>query len=193
MAKAKKAKAKLKVTAKKTAATKKTATSKTKSVKKAKPGKAQAASKAKTKVARLAPQKAVTKAASKAVASPKKSAKGATTVDFAGMISPLDDRLVVRFVSTDGEDRKTSSGLLFIPDTAAIPGHQKATVLAIGRGRRSKKGLIRPLDVQVGDEVYLADFSGDEIELMGQKVKIVRESDVLGIVAESAEKARARK
>ena len=69
---------------------------------------------------------------------------------------------------------------MIIPDSAMqMPVRGK--VLAVGRGRRNKKGKVRPLDVSVGDRVLFAEYAGTKLSFSGRKVLILREEDVLGI------------
>ena len=93
-------------------------------------------------------------------------------------ISPLDDRIVVEVEL--GE--KITAGGLIIPDTAQFSGNREGIVVAAGRGHRTKKGRIQPLDIQVGDKVLLSEHAGDSIQVLGRDVKIVRESEVLGVL-----------
>lgn len=94
------------------------------------------------------------------------------------MLTPLDDRLLVEI--SNGGERVTAGGII-IPDTVAITGQKKGTVVVAGRGHRNKKGFTRPMDVQVGDQVLFEEYAGTEIEILGQKVLLLRESDILGI------------
>ncbi len=95
-------------------------------------------------------------------------------------ITPLDDRLIVEIASNE---RTTPSGLLFIPDTVAdTSGNFQAKVLVVGRGHLEKNGKVRPMDVQQGDTVVFAGFSGTKVNINGKDLTILRESEVLGIV-----------
>ena len=105
-------------------------------------------------------------------------AKASKPKSLQGVLSPLGDRVLVQILA--GE-RKTPGGLI-IPDTVALSGHLQAQVEAVGPGQRSKKGRLQPLDVKVGDKVLLTEYAGDEIEVLGLKAKLVRESDILGVV-----------
>ncbi len=78
-----------------------------------------------------------------------------------------------------GVSEKTAGGL-FIPGTVS-ERPQKGEVLASGRGRRNKKGQVRPLDVKVGDTVLFPKFAGTTIEVSGEELLILREDEVLGI------------
>jgi len=93
---------------------------------------------------------------------------------------PLDDRILVQ---VEARAERTPGGL-FIPDTVAERPNL-GRIVAVGPGKRSKKGRLQPLDVRVGDEVMLAQWSGIEIEMPGQSGRflILRESDLLGVKA----------
>jgi chaperonin GroES len=103
--------------------------------------------------------------------------KKATSKVTLGFITPLEDRLIV---VVDGPSDKTPGGL-YIPETAADRPH-RGRVVALGRGRRNKKGLLRPLDVSSGDTVLFNEYAGTKITVEGEEFLILREEDVLGIV-----------
>ena len=91
---------------------------------------------------------------------------------------PLHDRVVVRRV---GEIEKTAGGIL-IPDTA----REKPTegeVVAVGPGIRGDDGKIHALDVKAGDRVLFGKWSGNEVKLDGEDLIIMKESDIMGIIA----------
>jgi chaperonin GroES len=91
---------------------------------------------------------------------------------------PLHDRVVVRRVS---EIEKTAGGIL-IPDTA----REKPTegeVVAVGPGVRSDDGKIHALDVKTGDRVLFGKWSGNEVKLDGEDLIIMKESDIMGVIA----------
>lgn len=89
-------------------------------------------------------------------------------------INPLDDRVVVR--PNDAEE--TTAGGIVLPD-AAKEKQQRGTVIAVGPGRMLDSGQRSPVGVKVGDEVLFGKYGGTEIELDGDEVKILRESDIL--------------
>lgn len=100
-------------------------------------------------------------------------------IDYSKAVTPLGDRLVVRVLS--GE-RVTAGGLI-IPATASMAtGYLKAVVLAAGAGSKNKKGSLRPLDVQVGDEVLFSEHAGIKIRFNAEDLQIIHETDVMGIV-----------
>lgn len=92
-------------------------------------------------------------------------------------LKPLGDRLVVQ---PKEREEMTASGLV-LPETAAEKP-QEGTVLAVGPGARDEDGDRIALDVAVGDRVIYAKYSGTEVKLNGQKLLILKESDILAIV-----------
>ncbi len=92
-------------------------------------------------------------------------------------LRPLGDRLVVEPVE---QEERTAGGII-LPETAKEKP-QQGNVLAVGPGRRDGDGKHVPMDVKVGDRVLYAKYAGTEVKLDGQKLLILRESDVLAIV-----------
>jgi chaperonin GroES len=93
-------------------------------------------------------------------------------------IKPLGDRVVVR---PQEAEEKTAGGL-FIPDTAKEKP-QRGTVVAVGPGK-VENGTKVDMTVKEGDTVLYGKYAGTEITLGDEEVMIMRESDILGIVAE---------
>ena len=92
-------------------------------------------------------------------------------------IRPLGDRVWVEPIE---QEEMTASGIV-LPETAKEKP-QEGKVLAVGPGARDDKGKRQPLDVEVGDRVLFAKYSGTEIKHNGTKYLIMRESDILAIV-----------
>ena len=92
-------------------------------------------------------------------------------------INPLDDRVVVR--TNDAEE--TTAGGIVLPD-AAQEKPQRGTVLAVGPGRLLDSGARSAVSVDVGDEILFGKYGGTDIEVDGDEVKILRESDILAKV-----------
>jgi len=92
-------------------------------------------------------------------------------------LKPLGDRVVVKPIEQD----EITAGGIMLPDTAKEKP-QKGTVLAVGPGTRNDAGERVPLDVAVDDTVLFAKYAGTEIKLDGEKVLILRESDILAIL-----------
>jgi chaperonin GroES len=91
---------------------------------------------------------------------------------------PLHDRVIVRRIESD---QKTSGGII-IPDTAKEKP-QEGEVVAVGPGARDEAGKLQPLDVKAGDRVLFGKWSGTEVKLDGEDLLILKESDLLGVIA----------
>jgi len=92
-------------------------------------------------------------------------------------LKPLADRLVVKPLE---EEEVTPSGIV-LPETAKEKP-QKGEVLAVGPGARNDDGERVAMDVSVGDKVLFAKYGGTEIKVDGDKLLILRESDILAII-----------
>lgn len=93
-------------------------------------------------------------------------------------IRPLHDRIVIK---RQAEEERTAGGL-YIPESAKERPTQ-ATVIAVGKGRIQEDGSVRPLAVKVGDTVLFGKYAGNEIKVDGEDLLIIREEDVLAVVA----------
>ncbi len=91
---------------------------------------------------------------------------------------PLGDRVLVKRVE---EEAKTKGGII-IPDTAKEKP-QEGEVVAVGPGARNDKGEQVALDVKAGDRILFGKWGGTEVKLNGEDLLILKESDILGIVA----------
>ena len=94
-------------------------------------------------------------------------------------VKPLYDRLVVKRLE---EEEKTKGGII-IPD-AAKEKPQEGRVIAVGDGKVVENGQKAPLSVKVGDKILFGKYSGTEIKIDGDEHLILREDDVLAIVAD---------
>lgn len=92
-------------------------------------------------------------------------------------IRPLDDRIVVETMEAE---EKTTGGIL-LPDTAKQKP-QRGKVLAVGPGKANEEGKRSPVSVVVGDEILFGRYAGNDVEVNGRELKIMRESDVLAKV-----------
>jgi chaperonin GroES len=99
---------------------------------------------------------------------------------------PLHDRVVVRRVTAE---EKTSGGII-IPDTVKEKP-MEGEVIAVGPGARNDQGQIMALDVKAGDRILFGKWSGTEVKLDGEDLLIMKESDIMGIVEQSAAQAKA--
>jgi chaperonin GroES len=93
-------------------------------------------------------------------------------------LRPLHDRLVVKRLDNE---RKTASGIV-IPDNAAEKPDQ-GEVLAVGNGKILEDGKVRPLDVKVGDKVLFGKYSGQTVKVDGEELLVLREDDVMAVIA----------
>jgi chaperonin GroES len=91
---------------------------------------------------------------------------------------PLQDRVLVRRIE---EEEKTKGGII-IPDTAKEKP-MEGEVLAAGPGVRGEDGKLHALDVKVGDRVLFGKWSGTEIKIDGEDLVVMKETDIMGVVA----------
>lgn len=91
---------------------------------------------------------------------------------------PLHDRVVVRRIESDV---KTKGGII-IPDTAQEKP-QEGEVVSVGPGARGEDGKLVALDVKKGDRVLFGKWSGTEVKIDGQDLLIMKESDIMGVIA----------
>jgi len=99
---------------------------------------------------------------------------------------PLHDRVVIRRL----EQESKSPGGIIIPDTAKEKP-MEGEVIAVGPGSRSDDGKIHPLDVKAGDRVLFGKWSGTEVKLDGVEYIIMKESDIMGVIAVKASSKKA--
>ena len=91
---------------------------------------------------------------------------------------PLHDRVVVKRI--DAEEK--SKGGIIIPDTVKEKPSQ-GQIVAVGPGGRDESGnLVKP-DVKAGDKVLFGKWSGTEVVLDGEDLLIMKESDIMGVIA----------
>ncbi len=91
---------------------------------------------------------------------------------------PLHDRVVVKRV----EAEEKSKGGIIIPDTAKEKP-QEGEVVAVGPGGRDENGKLVPMDLKAGDRVLFGKWSGTEVKLDGDELLIMKESDIMGVIA----------
>jgi len=110
---------------------------------------------------------------------------------MATKLTPLHDRILVKRI----EEGETVRGGIIIPDTAKEKP-QEGEVIAVGKGKISEEGKVRPLDVKEGDRILFGKYAGTEIKIDNNEFLIMREEEVLGILQgahKSAEKAASRR
>ena len=91
---------------------------------------------------------------------------------------PLHDRVLVRRIEAE---EKTAGGII-IPDTAKEKP-QEGEVVSVGEGARDEDGDRIPLDVKAGDRILFGKWSGTEVKVDGEELLIMKESDILGVLA----------
>jgi len=91
---------------------------------------------------------------------------------------PLHDRVVVRRINAED---KTKGGII-IPDSAKEKP-QEGEVIAVGPGGRDESGKLIPIDVKPGSRVLFGKWSGTEVKLDGEELLIMKESDIMGVIA----------
>src|SRR5215207_56006 len=94
---------------------------------------------------------------------------------------PLHDRVLIRRVEAE---EKTTGGII-IPDTAKEKP-MEGEVVAVGPGARGEDGKIQPMDVKSGDRVQFGKGSGIEVKVDGEYLIIMKESDIMGVLDQTA-------
>jgi chaperonin GroES len=92
-------------------------------------------------------------------------------------IRPLHDRVIIRRL----EEERTSPGGIVIPDTATEKPI-RGKVIAVGSGRITEKGEVRPLDIKKGDTVLFGKYSGTEVKVDGEELVVMREDDIMAVI-----------
>ena len=93
-------------------------------------------------------------------------------------IRPLHDRVIVKRLEAEN---KTAGGIV-IPDTAGETPDQ-GEVIAVGPGKRNEEGKREALDVKVGDRILFGKYSGTTVKIEGTEYLVMREEDIMGVVA----------
>jgi chaperonin GroES len=91
---------------------------------------------------------------------------------------PLHDRVVVKRIDAEAK----SKGGIIIPDTVKEKP-QEGEVVAVGPGGRDENGKIITIGVKSGDRVLFGKWSGTEVKLEGEELLIMKESDIMGVIA----------
>lgn len=91
---------------------------------------------------------------------------------------PTEDRLLLEPVEAD----EVTTGGIILPDSAREKP-QRATVIAVGPGKLLDSGARGEMSVSIGDEVFFGKYSGTEIDMDSDTYVVIRESDILAIVA----------
>jgi chaperonin GroES len=99
---------------------------------------------------------------------------------------PLHDRVVVRRLTAE---EKTIGGII-IPDTAKEKP-MEGEIVAVGPGARNERGEVVALDVVAGDRILFGKWSGTEVKIDGEELLIMKESDIMGVIAGGVEAKKA--
>jgi chaperonin GroES len=99
---------------------------------------------------------------------------------------PLHDRIVIKRIEAEAK----SAGGIIIPDTAKEKP-QQGEVVAVGPGGRDETGKLIPIDVKAGDRVLFGKWSGTEAKIDDHEYLIMKESDVMGVLVETAVRKKA--
>ena len=92
-------------------------------------------------------------------------------------IRPLHDRVIIK----RKEEERTSPGGIVIPDTATEKPI-RGEIVAVGNGKITDGGDVRPLDVKVGDNVLFGKYSGTEVKVDGEDLLVMREEDIMAVI-----------
>ena len=99
-------------------------------------------------------------------------------------VRPLHDRVLIQRI----EEKETIKGGIIIPDSAKEKS-QEGEVIAVGNGKVLDDGTIRPIEVKPGDRILFGKYSGTEIKIDGQDYIILREDEIIGILAAAGKSA----
>ncbi len=92
-------------------------------------------------------------------------------------IRPLHDRVLVR---REEEETKTAGGIVLPGSAAEKPS--RGEVIAVGNGKITDSGDVRPLDVKAGDKVIFGQYAGNTVKVDGDELLIMSESEILAVV-----------
>ncbi len=93
-------------------------------------------------------------------------------------LKPLNDRVLVKRL----ESEERTAGGLYIPDTAKEKP-SKGEVVAVGPGKVAENGQRVAMDVKAGDSVLFNKYAGTEVKIDGTEYLVMREDDILAIIA----------
>ena len=99
-------------------------------------------------------------------------------------VRPLHDRILIKRI----EEKESIKGGIIIPDSAKEKP-QEGEVIAVGHGKKTEEGKVVPLDVKVGDRILFGKYSGTEIKVDDNEYLILREDEILGILASAGKTA----
>ena len=103
-------------------------------------------------------------------------------------ITPLHDRVIVKRI----EEGEQVRGGIIIPDSAKEKP-QEGEVIAAGAGKYKEDGTRQPLDVKTGDRILFGKYTSSEIKIDGEELLIMREDEILGIIARAGAATTSKK
>ena len=92
-------------------------------------------------------------------------------------IRPLHDRVLVR---REEEETKSAGGIVLPGSAAEKPS--RGEVIAVGNGKITENGDVRPLDVKAGDKVIFGQYAGSTVKVEGEELLIMSESEILAVI-----------
>ena len=92
-------------------------------------------------------------------------------------IRPLHDRVLVR---REEEETKSAGGIVLPGSAAEKPS--RGEVIAVGNGKITENGDVRPLDVKAGDKVIFGQYAGNTVKVDGEELLIMSESEIYGVL-----------
>ena len=92
-------------------------------------------------------------------------------------IRPLHDRVLVR---REEEETKTAGGIVLPGSAAEKPS--RGEIIAVGNGKITENGDVRPLDVKAGDKVIFGQYAGSTVKVEGEELLIMSEAEILAVV-----------
>jgi chaperonin GroES len=93
-------------------------------------------------------------------------------------IKPLHDNVVIKPAAVE----KTTKAGIVLPDTVDKGKPEQGMVVAVGPGKNLESGALSKMSVKIGDKVMFKKYAADEIEIGGEKVILISESDILAIL-----------
>ena len=101
-------------------------------------------------------------------------------------LRPLYDHV---FVRRDAAQEKSAGGILLAKDAQEKP--IQGTVVACGKGRIDERGTIHPLQVRVNDRVLFSKYEGNEVEINGEALLVMREESIISVLEQAEERSQA--
>jgi chaperonin GroES len=93
-------------------------------------------------------------------------------------IRPLSDHILIEPIK---EEEKTKTGIL-LPETAEKERPEQGRIIAVGPGKKNKKGEYLPLDLKPDQKVLFTKYGPNEIKVDDKEYLIAKEEDILAII-----------